>query len=139
MLKFIKTEGLRNINTSESTYGNPIFLGDKLIIPFYNVNIGFDENSFLNQETGRYIKYCYLVFESVSVIAWDYDFSRLIGPENRECYGGECYYDKEYHEFWIKYQKGLVYIQQDYQSSVDPWKDLKGNGNVFFKSIPDEF
>jgi hypothetical protein len=136
MLKFIKIEGLESVNASESTFGNPVFLGNKLIIPFYNVKIHQGENSFLNQEKGKFIKYCYLVFEGVLAITWDYDLSRVIGPENRECYGGDYYYDKEHYEFWIKYQKGFIYLDQAYQSSLNPWNDLDERDDVFFKSLP---
>lgn len=126
------------INTSESTYGKSLFLGNKLVIPFYNVNVGSSEDSFWNQESGNYIKYCYLIFQNVSGIVWDYDLSRLIESEQRECYGGEYYFDKKYYEFWIKYGRGFIYLDQNYQSSDVSWDDLKGKEEDFFKSNPYE-
>lgn len=133
MSKFLKIKDIGSVNTAESTYGDSLLCGDKLIIPYFNVHIDLNNHEFLKQDSGKYIKFCYLVFEGVFGVVWDYDLSRSVGSENRECYGGTYFYDNKDYEFWIKYNQGFIYLEKGYQSSSHPWK-LSSYQRDFFQS-----
>lgn len=138
MSKFIKIEGLGSVSTCESIYGHSLIQGDNLIIPFYNVQIvDDDENSVLKGVNNKFIKFSYLLFEGVTAITWDYNLSCLMDLKSSLAYGGTCYHnDQQGHEFWIKYKRGYIYLEQDYESSFKSWERPKTNDkdfDIFFK------
>jgi hypothetical protein len=141
MLEPIK-ESLSRVNTWEATFGDFVIQGDKLIIPYYNIYIMDDDNylkhimpnvdKHLQKEKGKYIQYCYLVFEGVVGIMLGYDVSKLIDETKYECYGGVYYRNRKGNEFWIQYQQGYIYLEPNYQSSITPWKSLEYEHDKFF-------
>ncbi len=140
MSELIKIEGTIHVNTSESTFGDLLLLNDKLIVPFFNANIIQNEESYLAVYSGKYIKFCYLMFESVSGIVWDYDLSRFLPEINRECYGGAYYQNLDYREFWLSYLKGYLVYRNNPEVSKHPWNladitnsDLFSAGDTFSK------
>jgi hypothetical protein len=114
---------IHNTNTAESIFGDIQVFGNSIVIPYFNVHI-IPNQSHENLEKGKaqYVQFCYLVFEGVVAVSWDYDDSRLIDSDNRECYGGIYYYDNNYYEFWIKYRYGKILVAQDYAVSLIPWE-----------------
>lgn len=119
----LEINGFAYINSSEAIYGNMIFKNNKLIIPYFNVNIMDNNTEYLKELKGSYLKYCYLLFENISGIIWDYDLSRFLPFEKRECYGGVNFYDKKYNEFWISYEKGTLLLNKDFETSKHPWNN----------------
>jgi hypothetical protein len=132
MKEYIIIDDLDFVDTAESTYGNWIYSKNKLIIPFYNIQIGEDNS--LGDENYYYIKYAYLVFDEISIITWNYEYSRMIEAERRECYGGVHNYDDSYAEFWIEYNKGYLYLDPDYKSSKQSYSSLDSTDDSFFSS-----
>lgn len=107
------------VNTPDSTFGKAELIGKKMIIPYKNVQIMENNDHFLKNFSGMYIAQCYLVFEGIQSITWDYDFSRNLNSDLRECYGGINYFDNEYYEFWIIYENGYVLIDSEWKITKD--------------------
>lgn len=101
----------RHINSAESVLGNIAVIGQKIVVPAFNLNIieGSECDIFVINK-GKYLDFAYIVFEAVSNITWDYEASRKLNPENRECYGGSLFPSGEHTEFWIEYESGYVLI-----------------------------
>lgn len=137
MTNFIKIKTPRIANTAESIFGDSLMFGNKIIFPFFNVHIMPNNDCTLGKEKGKYVKFCYLVFQGVQGITWEYELSRRMDSENRECYGGIYYKDELDYEFWIKYKQGYIYLTEDYQSSHKPWSKINSDETYFFKSIPE--
>ncbi|WP_039938357.1 hypothetical protein [Leptospira terpstrae] len=131
MKKFIKKNGISSVNSAESIFGDLLFYQNKLLIPFFNVFIIHDHEYELEPFYGKYIKLCYLVFEDISAITWNYDISRLLSVKNRECYGGEYYINLEHKEFWISYLNGYLILEETFEVSSKPW-NYNGISDSFF-------
>jgi hypothetical protein len=129
MNKAILIDDISSLNTSEATFGDMFIFGNTLIIPYYNVKVNSNGN--LKKEDGKYLNYCYLLFEGTMGIVWDYEVSRFMNAETRKCYGGIYIQDGEYYEFWITYDKGFVIMKEDYLSSKNPWSIKEELDGIF--------
>ncbi|PKA10279.1 hypothetical protein CH372_20255 [Leptospira meyeri] len=121
MSELKKFHGLSKVNTAEAIFGDFLFAHDKLIIPYYNINIIHDQNHDLAPFNGKYIKFCFLIFEGISGIVWNYELSKFLPEKNRECYGGDYYLNNVYKEFWLSYNHGYLILEKTFFSSTKPW------------------
>lgn len=114
-MKHISDEVYR-INSAEAILGDIMLINDKLIVQFSNINIINEGKDifFKGHSDGLiYLNFCFAIFEGVETITFDYDQSRLIDPEKRQCYGGEHYLTGVYSEFWISYKKGKIFLIEE--------------------------
>lgn len=108
-MKHISNEIYR-VNTAEAILGNILLVDNKLIVQFSNLIIDKNGNdAFLHNEGIAFLNFCFVVFEDVETLTFDYKKSMsLMDAENRECYGGEHYLTGEYSEFWISFKSGKI-------------------------------
>jgi hypothetical protein len=133
MSQFVKIGSLVNVNTAEAVFGDMIIRGNRVFIPFHNVNVLKSDVGDMSELGGKYIRRCYLVFSGVSGIVWDYELSRFQRVDSRECYGGTYYLDNVHREFWVQYEKGDVIVEENYLVSVDPWRFILEDELHFFR------
>ncbi len=134
MKDVIKICDLEVVNTAESIYGDLSVKGDKIIVPFFNVQVIDDliENDIPG---GQYIDYCFLVFENVQSFTFDYELSRKMNASiKRECMGGVYFFSNESYEFWVNFEKGNLYVPKNFQLSQVPWEP-KEDIKIFFNMI----
>ncbi|WP_125232011.1 hypothetical protein [Leptospira harrisiae] len=134
MKEFTLFEGISNVNAGESNFGDFLFYNNKLIIPFFNIFIIPDKDHNLRNYNSKFIEFSYLIFENVTAIVWEYELSRFLHEENRECYGGIYYLDNLYYEFWLNYSKGYLLLEEGTRISDKPWSDETNQHINFYKS-----
>ncbi|MFP9115540.1 hypothetical protein ACLI1A_16495 [Flavobacterium sp. RHBU_3] len=118
------TEEVRRINCAEAIVGDIKLIDNKMVVAFGNLIImEGGKDLLLNRNSGSFVNLCFVVFDEIETITFDFDFSRLIPLENRECHGGTNYLTGEHSEFWLAYKKGRILFTN--QSA--------------FKKIPDYF
>jgi len=112
---------ISTVNSSESYLGNVLMINQCVIIPYANLLImESGKDDLFNQNINSFINFCYVVFEEVEIITFDYEYSRLINPERRECYGGVHYLNNLYSEFWISYKSAKIILKEDMVFSKMP-------------------
>jgi hypothetical protein len=121
MEKYFEIEGINCVDTSEAIFGDFVVLGNKLLIPYFNVKIVCKNNINLESYFGNYIRFCVLSFEEINGILWEYQERILLSGKIIECYGGEYYLDKNYREFWISYGLGKIILKKGLEYNNDPW------------------
>lgn len=136
MKRLVDIPEIHNTNTAEAVFGDIQLLGNKIVIPYFNVHI-IPTQSYKGLEKGKaqYIQFCYLIFEETVGVIWDYEESRLMNYQNGECYGGTYYYDNNYYEFWIKYKCGKILVNQDYAVSPTPWSKSQEIQHFFEENV----
>lgn len=115
------SEEIRRVNSAEADLGDMRLIDDKFVVAFCNLDImDGGEDVMLNEHISSYINFCYVVFEGVDTITFDYDMSRLIPLEKRKCYGGINYLTNQHSEFWISYKTGKILFTEKTQFKKIP-------------------
>lgn len=110
------------VNTAESSCGDILMIENNIIIPYSNVVItGNGLDKIFNDNVNSYLDFCFIIFENIEVVTFDYDFSRLIDREKRKCYGGVHYLRNEEFEFWISCKSAKVILNEGYVFSKMPF------------------
>lgn len=110
------SHNISRANFAEVTLGNVVLLDHTLIIPAANLivmekgddNINYPGDEVFNGHEGSYVNFCFVVYEGVETITSNFDTSRDIPLEKRDCYGGVHYLTGAYAEFWVKYNSGKI-------------------------------
>jgi hypothetical protein len=109
------SKGIKRINTAEAICGDILMINTNLIIPYSNVLImDCGDDILFNENAHSFLNFCFIIFENVKVITFDYDYSRLIDSEKRECYGGVHYLTNKEFEFWLSYKSAKIVLKKDY-------------------------
>lgn len=118
---FYISKEVNRINSAEAFIGNISVIDNFVIIPFSNLFINGDgEDKLFNKNINSYLNFCYIVFEDVESISFNYEESRLMSSKNRECYGGINYLTNKDVEFWINYKQAKIFIKEDYIFKKSP-------------------
>lgn len=119
-MNYISKE-IKRINTAEAICGDFLLIDTNLIIPYSNVLIMEDGDDVLfNQNVNSFLNFCYIIFEKVKVITFEYNFSRLIDSKIRECYGGVHFLTNKEVEFWLSYESARIVLKKNYAFSKMP-------------------
>lgn len=137
MIKHISTD-IRRINSGESDLGDIRLFDDNLVVAFRDLQLNKDEES-TDEVFGTiqcYINFCFVVFEGVDTLTFDYDMSRNIPIEKRECYGGVNYLTNKDSEFWISYKTGKILLIEESQLRKVPYFFTKEEKEHLFHDNP---
>lgn len=135
-MKYISKE-IKRINTAEAICGDYLLIDTNLIIPYSNVLIMEDgEDVLFNQNVNSFLNFCYVIFENVKIITFDYDYSRLIDDKTRECYGGVHFLSNKNVEFWLTYESAKIVLKENFAFSKMPLSFLTEECKVIISKNP---
>ena len=124
MKELIKIVGLESLNTSEASIGEMIVLGRNVLLPLYNCDILPGHNLENIAVFQKYVEYCIVAFIDVSAIGWEGIGTKLVEGRGVECFGGTYVRDDVHYEFWIKCDRGIIFLDSRYRTSSSPFNDL---------------
>lgn len=136
-MELFKIDGLEYFNTGEADIGNIKISGNNIKIPVFNLQIINNNHTLLKKSSSTYLRFSYLCFDNVKSIIWNYEIKECLNL-SQECYGGTCFFDNEYYEFWIIYDKGYILTKEFITSKIPHNLKIEDENELylFFDSSP---